>query len=594
MSSEFAHQMKHAAVQAVGDYRAFHLGVIAEYDPQLNHVRVELLTQRDSADIAEISDWMPLGSIWAGDQVGIQYYPKKGEPVLVCILERDERVYACAVMFYLSPMRAPATALPDIDQIGGDNKLKPGELLIRHSRGSIIRMLENGDIFMQAVGDFDVNALKDMNFTAAGSIFFKAQNQFKAEAQKRMDLISHENDINIRADVGNIAIYAQNSISEQAGRNIFIQAETELDLIGGQLTKTDGLALEAHQPVQTFGYEGVTTNLTMFATLLQACGAQRATLTGATVDIGSDGQVPQRAGQINLIANRGLNEGSLGFRPYNSINTRVDGPLGQTNLTSEQIIINAQPSSGLVPNSVLKLQGNDIQMGMRSDEITIPNLVGAPATVSIGGQTVRISSGIRDIGSPDTPSGQLLLRSALMNTNVITMTQIATGTANMVSGGVTRISSGSALILGNSTTTLNLSDGRGGTYNVPMQETLTGYAQSATNFTGLDFNVDNQHITFGALSALTTINMFASGNIFIDGSTMQIGSWGSHYSTSLLQVAAGDVKVGPTGGTFLKLLTEAAAGVFNAHVHPLPTGGNSSPPTTSMGSGEETLHVTAV
>lgn len=54
----------------------------------------------------------------------------------------------------------------------------------------------------------------------------------------------------------------------------------------------------------------------------------------------------------------------------------------------------------------------------------------------------------------------------------------------------------------------------------------------------------------------------------------------------LIEAVSSAIKA--SGGTALKLVTEALAPLFNSHTHPLPGGGSTSPPTQQMGAAELT------
>lgn len=65
-------------------------------------------------------------------------------------------------------------------------------------------------------------------------------------------------------------------------------------------------------------------------------------------------------------------------------------------------------------------------------------------------------------------------------------------------------------------------------------------------------------------------------------------------SSVAVNVTAPAINLGSSGETLHKLIDERAAAIFNAHVHSAGGGvGNSGPPTTAIGAGQETSVVSA-
>jgi hypothetical protein len=179
---------------------------VSNYDPNLNAVRVIVPSMRDDQTGAPLhSGWLPLGSGWVGAGSGIQVIPQGGatadqptlgELAVVSVNERGTGVAAVQCLLFSNAQPPPHTKLPT----GGG--MKPGEIIIRHVSGSLIRMHANGDVEVTTGGDGAVNVATSgrggislstsgaggiaATTTGSGTILLKSPNPVTIDAELRV------------------------------------------------------------------------------------------------------------------------------------------------------------------------------------------------------------------------------------------------------------------------------------------------------------------------------------------------------------------------------------------------------------------------
>jgi hypothetical protein len=176
IDDELVHIIKHISAQSQIEQRPWVYGHISSYDPNTHTARVIVPSMRDDQTDAPLhSGWLPMGTSQVSGQVGLQIVPfggasadkpTAGEMCLVAINERGTGVAAIVATFYTAAQRPPNTVLPQ------EQQLKPGELIIRHSSGTIARFHSNGDFEVTTGGDGAVNVAVSgkggINLTATG------------------------------------------------------------------------------------------------------------------------------------------------------------------------------------------------------------------------------------------------------------------------------------------------------------------------------------------------------------------------------------------------------------------------------------------
>lgn len=165
---ELHHQMKHAAAQQAGGVAQsyFVYGHIASYDPAKHRVRVIIPSLRTEGGTPVLSPWMKLGSTWVGSGFGFQWAPHggasfanptAGELVRVEIAQRGQGVSAAAYPLFTDIMPPP----------GG---LQPGEAVLKHESGSLLKFNTTGDITLTSARDVNVTAGRDLNATVTRNL----------------------------------------------------------------------------------------------------------------------------------------------------------------------------------------------------------------------------------------------------------------------------------------------------------------------------------------------------------------------------------------------------------------------------------------
>lgn len=382
MHHEIGHLVKMMASQELNASTPFYLCKIIAYDPTTNSVQVEVPFLRNPDGLPVVSDWIKWGRIGSGDGSGYQYYPKTGELGLIEAIEDSEGYWVISGGFYfygqaVTPFVAFATHEANnssvIDQKDlGDPPLDavpaiihqshPGDTIIRHASGhslrfnleevllmhktgSSIRMTDDGNVWIQAkksihmlagdqitgqcMGELSFFSNQDAGIHTAGTLNITAQNEMNVQIQKDILFTTAEGAMTISALQKGIQVTAGTDIELTATDNIKADAGSDIDLTAN-LIKSDSTDYQVWSQHQVYGFQGHTDDIHMYAPIFEAIGVQTATLSGTTVNIGSDvGSIPARAKTINIIANKGLDPNTNTDR--NFINIRTDGPRGEFN-----------------------------------------------------------------------------------------------------------------------------------------------------------------------------------------------------------------------------------------------------------------------
>lgn len=177
IGDELTHIIKNLSAQSSIEQRPWVYGHISTYNPADNSARVIVPSMRDDVTGAPLhSGWLPMGSAQVGGGAGLQVAPiggatadapTLGEACLVALNERGSGVAAIVCTFFTGLQQPPNSTLPQ------GAPLKPGELMIRHKSGSVLRFHDSGDLEVVTGGDGTVSVTTGgdgaVNVTCSGS-----------------------------------------------------------------------------------------------------------------------------------------------------------------------------------------------------------------------------------------------------------------------------------------------------------------------------------------------------------------------------------------------------------------------------------------
>lgn len=181
MGDQISHLIKQHVADALSGYEADHIyGHIASYDPALHRVRVVIPSRRDDDGNPVLTPWMPLGTMGLGQNGGVQYHPfagatqenpTAGEQCIVSVLDRQRGTVVASCLFFNGGDLPPSQSLPT------SKPSQPGEYLIRHTSGSLIRLHANGDVEVNAAGKLIANSVGDATVHAQGQATVQSDQQ---------------------------------------------------------------------------------------------------------------------------------------------------------------------------------------------------------------------------------------------------------------------------------------------------------------------------------------------------------------------------------------------------------------------------------
>lgn len=152
-------EMRLQAQRAMSEMATVRFGLVDAYDPGAYAVKVRY--QPDDT----ISGWLPIKSLWAGNNCGFQVGPEIGMEAVV-LFQEGEHEAGLVVAFGFNDVERP---LP----------VPSGEAWLTHKSGSLIKFHNDGTVEMQATA---FNMTGDVNLTGtltatgdvkAGSISLK-------------------------------------------------------------------------------------------------------------------------------------------------------------------------------------------------------------------------------------------------------------------------------------------------------------------------------------------------------------------------------------------------------------------------------------
>jgi hypothetical protein len=151
-ADDFVHLARQVAQDQLGVIQMATWGYIAAYDVNTNTVQLVLPTFRRAdpntgEPVPIVTGWIQLGTPWAGNGIGMQFYPQKcaatpqdptqGEQVLVLVIERTTGVSVSACMLFNNPF-------PVID-----SSLQPGEGILKSGGGATLKLDASGNVIFQ-------------------------------------------------------------------------------------------------------------------------------------------------------------------------------------------------------------------------------------------------------------------------------------------------------------------------------------------------------------------------------------------------------------------------------------------------------------
>jgi len=113
-------------------------GLISSYDPKSHAVKV--LIQPENIE----SNWMPLGAIGVGNGWGVVVGPQIGDQVTVLFSEGNFSTGVIVARSFSVQAVSP--------------EVKPGEILLQHASGSLLKFNEDGSVNLVAAGPLTSSA----------------------------------------------------------------------------------------------------------------------------------------------------------------------------------------------------------------------------------------------------------------------------------------------------------------------------------------------------------------------------------------------------------------------------------------------------
>jgi phage baseplate assembly protein gpV len=144
---ELSNAVRQQAQAAMGEYSWPQIGTISSYDASAHAVKVSMQPS------GQESGWMPLGAIGIGNGWGVAVGPQIGDQVLVVFEHGDYSSGTIVARIFSVQQQAPA--------------VPSGEIWAVHSTGAFVKLVNSGDV--------DVNAIGNLNVTVTGSANVSAQ-----------------------------------------------------------------------------------------------------------------------------------------------------------------------------------------------------------------------------------------------------------------------------------------------------------------------------------------------------------------------------------------------------------------------------------
>lgn len=134
------------------------LGIICSYDPDSYSCRVQLFPADPvTGEPAAISGWMPVSTIWIGNQWGLFCPPSIGDLVEIDFKDGDFEDGYCAWRYYTDDNR-PVHA-------------ESGVFYIIHKSGSSLKFENNGKVTLNSASEIDLGNISSTLHTLVTDLF---------------------------------------------------------------------------------------------------------------------------------------------------------------------------------------------------------------------------------------------------------------------------------------------------------------------------------------------------------------------------------------------------------------------------------------
>lgn len=186
--NEFAHLVMQSAQQQISEMRLLFFGHIANYDPKTHSAQVVIPTLRNANGVAILTPYLQLGTIWAGNNFGVQVAPyggatpenpTQGEQCIVDCMFKKNNLMASSVMLFNVINQPPGA------DIRNYTELQSGECIIVQKSGSYIYFKENGSIILDVLQE-------NSSDNTSGNIVLNAVNEIQINAQVKVTVTAPE------------------------------------------------------------------------------------------------------------------------------------------------------------------------------------------------------------------------------------------------------------------------------------------------------------------------------------------------------------------------------------------------------------------
>lgn len=315
------------------------LGHVSGVDPTTNRIKVVIPTWTNDNNTYMESGWVPLGTMVAGNEFGIQLLPFGGatptdptgqngsqdgnvpaaEQVLVHVLGRKKGLYVVGVQMF-NTVDVPPTGYQDISGI----QAAAGEWLFKQASGSYLYFSNDNETkLVSLINPAPVLQTDQTPDTAGANLLLSAAGYGKN---------SNTNNENVQTANGTIEIVADSNGGSQAANSTVSIEATQTD---GEATANNTSAVSASSTVTT-GAVGQA-NLDLIAS------SKGALLDNAEFTLGAETQNTGAAkGTINIDAGT-LGTGQLDIKVKGitgTLNILVDGETNEMNVTVTDGIVN--------------------------------------------------------------------------------------------------------------------------------------------------------------------------------------------------------------------------------------------------------------
>ncbi len=143
--------MRREAERALSTKAFPKFGTVASYDPNTYRARVTLEPE------GILSNWMPIASQFVGGGWGLFLGPSIGDLVLCTFVDGDFQSGVIGSGFLFTP-QMPSVACPS------------GQAMLIHSSGTYIKLMNSGDLDLNAAGNLNLSVAGNSSITVTGNL----------------------------------------------------------------------------------------------------------------------------------------------------------------------------------------------------------------------------------------------------------------------------------------------------------------------------------------------------------------------------------------------------------------------------------------